>query len=87
MQVPVTVYTTGPSCQQCNMTKKVMQREGINFIEVDLRDHPDKAEEFKAQGYAQAPIVVTDTKIWSGFKLHKIESLSNYIRSAERKAS
>jgi glutaredoxin len=66
------------------MTKKIMEREGIVFTEVDLRKHPDQLASFQAQGLTQAPIVTTDTKIWSGFRLDKIVSLAKFIRSAER---
>ena len=83
-KIPVTVYTTGPACNQCNMTKKILAREGISFTEVDLREHPDQLAAFQAQGLTQAPVVTTDTKIWSGFRLDKIVSLSKFIRSAER---
>lgn len=82
-KVPVTVYTT-PACMQCEQTKKVLTREGIEFTVVDLTEHPDKVEEFKARGLMAAPIVTTDVKEWSGFKLTKIMSLANYIRSLGR---
>lgn len=82
-KVPVTVYST-PNCVQCRQTKVVLQREGIVFTEVDLTEHPEKLAEFKEQGFVAAPIVTTDTKTWSGFKLNKIMSLASYIHSMER---
>lgn len=83
MKIPVTVYST-PSCVQCMMTKKQFDKLGITYTEVDLTEHPDKAEEFKAQGHMQAPIVTTDIKVWSGFRLSKIQGLADYIHSMER---
>jgi glutaredoxin-like protein NrdH len=65
-------------------TKKVFDREGIEYTEVDLTQHPDKLDEFKAQGFTAAPIVTTDIKTWSGFKLPKIMSLAGYIKSMGR---
>ena len=82
-KIPVTVYST-PNCVQCRQTKVVLEREGIEYSEVDLTAHPEKLEEFKAQGFVAAPIVTTDRKIWSGFKLNKIMSLASYIKSMER---
>jgi hypothetical protein len=38
-------------------------------------------ERFKELGLMSAPIVITDTKKWSGFRLDKIKSLSNYLFS------
>jgi glutaredoxin-like protein NrdH len=83
-KIPVTVYTVGPACVQCNTTKKLLTELGIIFTEVDLREHPDKADEFKALGHLTAPIVTTDIKIWSGFRYNKIHSLATYIRSIDR---
>lgn len=77
-KIQVTVYST-PNCVQCMATKRQFDKLGIQYAEVDLADHPDKLDEFKAQGYASAPIVTTDTKIWSGFRLDKIKSLANHL--------
>jgi glutaredoxin-like protein NrdH len=82
-KVPVTVYTKS-NCPQCTMTKKKLDQLGIIYTEVNLEDHPDQVAAFKEQGLMAAPIVTTDTKAWSGFKLGKIESLAHFIFSAER---
>lgn len=37
----VTVYSTGPSCMRCTMTKKALTNEGVPFVEVDLRESPE----------------------------------------------
>lgn len=74
----VTVWTT-TNCVQCTQTKKQMDRAGIRYDEMALEQHPDQLEAFKTQGYLQAPIVTTDTKTWSGFRLDKIKSLANYL--------
>lgn len=80
-KIPVIVHHIGPSCVQCNQTKKVLEREGIEYTEIDLRERPDLVEKFKEMGHLSAPIVTTDTKIWSGFRLEKIKSLAQFIRS------
>lgn len=76
--IDVTVYTL-PSCVQCESTKRMMKANGIEFTEVPLQDHPDKAKEFMDQGYTTAPIVTTDIKVWSGFRYEKIKSLAQYL--------
>ncbi len=83
-KIPVTVHHIGPTCVQCNQTKKVMEREGIEYVEIDLRERPDLVEQFKEQGHLSAPIVTTDTKIWSGFRLDKIKSLAQFIHAEKR---
>lgn len=76
----VTVWTL-PNCVQCEMTKKTMTRLGISFEVQSLEDQPLVLEGFKQQGLMSAPIVTTDTKAWSGFRLDKIQSLERYLKS------
>jgi glutaredoxin-like protein NrdH len=85
-KIPVTVYHIGPSCVQCNQTKRMMDNLGIEYVQVDLREHPDILEGFKAEGLSSAPIVTTDIKKWSGFRYEKIKSLATYIASQSREA-
>jgi len=76
----VTIWTL-PSCVQCEMTKKQMDKLGINYEVQSLEENPLVLEGFKAQGLMSAPIVTTDTKAWSGFRLDKIQSLARHIKS------
>ena len=77
---PVTVYTT-TNCVQCMSTKNMMKKLDIPFTEVNLADMPEKLAEFKVAGHLTAPVVTTDTKIWSGFRLEKIKNLATYLDS------
>jgi glutaredoxin-like protein NrdH len=61
------------------MTKKLMTKLGINYEEMSLQDHPLVLETFKIQGFTSAPIVTTDNKIWSGFRIDKIKSLASHL--------
>jgi glutaredoxin-like protein NrdH len=66
-------------------TKRMMDSKGIRYESMDLTEHPDKLEEFKAKGLLQAPIVETDTKVWSGFRHDKITSLASYLLGENHK--
>lgn len=70
-----------PNCIQCNMTKKQFDKLGIPYEVQSLTDNPLILEGFKAQGLMSAPIVTTDTKAWSGFRLDKIQSLARHLKS------
>jgi glutaredoxin len=59
----------------------MLRVEGVEFTEVALQDHPDKAKEFIEQGYTTAPIVATDIEVWSGFSYEKIKSLAQRVSS------
>lgn len=75
------VIWTLPTCVQCDMTKKQFDKLGIQYEEQSLEDNPLVLEGFKQQGLMSAPIVTTDTKAWSGFRLDKIQSLARHIKS------
>lgn len=85
-KVPVTIYTT-PNCVKCEATKRAMNRLGIIYTVEDLTDpkNAEKLAAFKNAGHMVAPIVTTDIKTWSDFRIDKINGLYNYIRSMESK--
>lgn len=70
----VTVYTKKP-CSQCDMTMKLMDREGIEYEAVPLTE--ELLEKFKEEGIMQAPIVVigNDGRRWSGFRPDLVKEL------------
>ena len=70
----VTVYTL-PDCVQCNMTKKLMEREGIAYESVDLSQDEAAMEMVRGLGYQAAPVVVAGDVHWSGFRAERIKGL------------
>lgn len=79
----ITVWTKS-NCVACVQSKKLMDKLAIRYVEMNLEEHPDTLQAFIEQGYTAAPIVVTDRKVWSGFRMDKIKSLANYLHSEER---
>jgi glutaredoxin-like protein NrdH len=77
----ITVWTNGPACVACTMTKKEFDKRGIIYQERDLRRNPKAVERFLEMGLSAAPIVETDVKRWAGFRLEKIKSLDSYLKS------
>ncbi|GAA2573887.1 glutaredoxin family protein [Microbacterium binotii] len=73
----VTVYTTGPNCQRCKLTKDVLTRMGVHFTEVDIRQQPAAREYVVDElGYTEAPVVVDEHDHWSGFRPDQIERIA-----------
>ena len=62
-----TVYTN-PNCVQCDMTKKLLDRNGTAYEVVDLSEDREAFEMVKSLGFTSAPVVITDTDKWAGFK-------------------
>lgn len=84
MNVPVTVYTKS-NCVQCESTKRRLDKRGVRYTIVDLEKNPEILAQFIEQGHTSAPIVTTDTKIWSGFRHDKIDNLADFIDSLKAK--
>ena len=76
----LTIYTTGPTCIRCTMTKKVLNKKGIDYTEVDIRNNPAAREYITEDlGYTEAPVCIiedgTNQNHWSGFRPDLIEKL------------
>lgn len=71
----VKVYTL-PACVQCDSTKRMLQRNQIEYEEVDMSQDPVALEMVKTLGYTAAPVVVAGEDHWSGFRLDRIQALS-----------
>lgn len=64
-----------PNCVQCKFTKDKMDALGIDYEEVDMSQNPLALDEARSLGYQSAPVVITETDHWSGFRIDKIKSL------------
>ena len=77
----ITLWTNGPACQQCETTKRQFDARGIIYSERDLRRNPKAVERFMELGLNAAPIVETDDRRWSGFRLSRITSLETHLKT------
>lgn len=72
----VTVYSKS-SCVQCTATYRALDNKGVTYQVVNLEEvHGETVEQFKARGLLQAPIVVTETDEWAGFRPDKIATIA-----------
>jgi len=79
-----TVVYTKPKCVQCTQTFKMLDRDGIFYIKVDItedaaaRDFITRDVTVGGLGYLQAPVVfvsaVEGDEHWSGFRPDLIET-------------
>ncbi|QFP94852.1 NrdH-like glutaredoxin [Mycobacterium phage Marshawn] len=72
----ITVYTTGPQCHKCNLTKRALTKGGVEFTEVRLDQDEAAAARFRDLGHTTAPVVVdtlTDAT-WSDFRGDRIRA-------------
>ena len=74
MTAAVTVYTK-PDCPQCTMTKKQLDRLGIEHRVIDVTADPEAHAYVTGLGYQQAPVVVAGEDHWSGFRPDRLKGL------------
>jgi glutaredoxin-like protein NrdH len=71
-----TVYTK-PNCVQCDMTKRMMDKLGVDYDTVDIVENPEELDKLIALGYRAAPVVITDDgESFAGFQPDKITALA-----------
>lgn len=70
-----TVYVK-PSCVQCDATKRLMDRLGVEYDTVDITKDLDALEKILSMGFKSAPVVITDNDAWSGFNPDKVGQLA-----------
>lgn len=70
----ITVYTK-PACVQCEQTKKLLTKNGLEFTTVDITEDAAAYDKVVAMGFQSAPVVITDGDAWAGFNPAKINGL------------
>ena len=70
-----TVYTR-PGCPQCDATRRQLDKNGVTYTTVDLTTDADALDYVRALGHLQAPVVVTDTEHWSGYRPDRCKALA-----------
>ncbi|MGO1539326.1 MAG: glutaredoxin-like protein NrdH [Leucobacter sp.] len=71
----ISVYSK-PSCVQCTATYRALDKQGIEYEVFDVSADEKALAAVKELGYLQAPVVVTESDHWSGFRPDKITELS-----------
>jgi glutaredoxin-like protein NrdH len=75
----ITLWTKA-NCAQCDMSRKQLDKRGIIYTVRRLDRSPKAVERFLELGLMSAPIVETDDRRWSGFRLDKINSLEHHLK-------
>ena len=70
-----------PNCIQCHQTAREFDKRGIIYTVRRLDRSPKAVQRFQELGLMAAPIVETDDRRWSGFRLDRIKSLEQHLRS------
>lgn len=71
----ITVFTK-PNCVQCDRTKKLLDKEKIPYIAIDITEDAPAAARLRSIGVRTMPFVVTPDDEWSGFRPDKLRSIN-----------
>jgi len=71
-----TVYTKN-NCVQCDATKRMMDKLGVEYDTVNISDNPEELDKLIEMGYRAAPVVVAGDESWAGFQPEKITALAS----------
>lgn len=73
---------TKPQCVQCGMTKRELDKRGIEYKVIDITESEAALEWCRERDFRQAPVMVVgdmstdDFDAWSGFQPERIEGLA-----------
>lgn len=70
-----TVYTK-PACVQCDMTKRYMDKNNIEYTTIDITQDPAALDMILGMGFSSAPVVISDKGSWAGFQPDKLDDLA-----------
>ena len=72
----MTIVYTKDNCVQCDMTKRLMDKVGIEYDVVNISQNPEALDKLIELGYRAAPVVITENDSWAGFNPDKIADLA-----------
>lgn len=70
----ITIFSKN-NCMQCKMTKKLLDKEGANYQEINIDERPDMIDYVKDLGFSAAPVVKAGDIIFSGFQPAKLKEI------------
>ena len=70
----VTIYSKN-NCVQCKMAKKFLDQHQVAYTEINLDDQPEFIDHVKSLGFSSAPIIETESDVFSGFQPGKLKAL------------
>lgn len=75
----VRVYTAGPSCQACTLTKRHLDRIGVAYEEVPMGQDALVVDAMKFCDFTQAPVVCASINgeelAWDGYRPDRLDAL------------
>lgn len=71
----MTVVYIKPNCVQCDQTKRMLDKNGVEYTTIDITQDAAAYEKVVNMGFMSAPVVIAGDQSWAGFQPDKINSL------------
>ena len=81
---PGIVVYTQPGCQPCMATLRDLNKLGIAYTTINLREHPELAQALSASGIKEAPVVDAGAQRWSGYRPDHLRNLKHAHPSSKQ---
>lgn len=70
----ITIFSKN-NCIQCKMTKKLLDKEGADYQEINIDERPEMIDYVKDLGFSAAPVIKAGDIIFSGFQPAKLKEI------------
>ena len=70
----ITIFSIN-NCMQCKMTKKLLDKEGADYQEINIDERPEMIDYVKDLGFSAAPVIKAGDIIFSGFQPAKLKEI------------
>ena len=70
----ITIFSKN-NCMQCKMTKKLLDKEGADYQEINIDESPEMIDYVKDLGFSAAPVIKAGDIIFSGFQPAKLKEI------------
>lgn len=82
----VTLYSQ-PGCGPCIAVARHLDKEGIPFTKVDVREDPNGAARIRELGYTGTPVTVAGDMHWKDYRRDKLDQLKAILEAWEPASS
>lgn len=70
----ITIFSKN-NCMQCKMTKKLLDKEGADYQEINIDERHEMIDYVKDLGFSAAPVIKAGDIIFSGFQPAKLKEI------------
>lgn len=71
----MTIVYTKSNCMQCNMTKRYLDKKGIEYDIINIEENDSERERLMGLGFSSAPVVSSGDMMFAGFQPDRLAQI------------